>query len=383
MNGKERNKLCFCGSGLKYKRCHLIIESKIQTEKYIEGKSFKLYEMQELFDATLYPEICIAKDLDNDCDIKIIKAHTLTKSLSLEKISSKGHEYSFINRDLYEVEKNSGFTRLKKCGIRTASTFKGFCSYHDDKLFSCIEKRNFELSREQCVALIYRTLALELYKKRGTLEFARRSFKPLLNSFCSNAVMKGSDFLVNNLRRSKLDFDDINHLNDVFINVVKKKEFSRIRSYALKVSYDVPFVCTGLFAIYKDINNEIIQDIFNFDVPLIGYTALNIFYAKDGATWLVLSWLDIFDEINTKFIEQLKGLTIPEQVNVLGNLMISYTENTYFSIEYIDRLSAIHRGKIEKNFNGTYSQKFGKLTEPNFMFENIEGNIHYLNGVQS
>ena len=53
----------------------MIIESKIQTEKYIEGKSFKLYEMQELFDATLYPEICIAKDLDNDCDIKMALLH--------------------------------------------------------------------------------------------------------------------------------------------------------------------------------------------------------------------------------------------------------------------------------------------------------------------
>lgn len=58
MNGSARNSPCFCGSGLKYKKCHLIIENKVQTEKYVSGRKVQLHEMKKLFDETLYPEIC-------------------------------------------------------------------------------------------------------------------------------------------------------------------------------------------------------------------------------------------------------------------------------------------------------------------------------------
>ena len=100
-----------------------------------------------------------AKELENNCSDQIINAHTLTKSLSLNEIAKNGHVYGFKNRDIFDLARNEGFTSLKKLGVRTASTFKGFCSYHDDKLFSCLEKQNFELLEEQSAALLYRAEA--------------------------------------------------------------------------------------------------------------------------------------------------------------------------------------------------------------------------------
>lgn len=378
MNGSTRNSPCFCGSGLKYKKCHLIVEEKTQTEKYVLGRELKLHEMQKLFDETLYPEICIAKELDHSCSNKTINAHTLSKSLSLNQIAKNGHVYGFKNKDIFDLCRNDGFTSLRKLGVRTASTFKGFCSYHDDKLFSCLEKQNFELLEEQSAVLLYRAFALEIYKKKTVLEHARKSFKPLLDSFSSGQVNRGSEFLINNLKRAKLDFEDMYSLNKILINLLNEKKYSKIRSYALKLDFKIPFICTGLFAIYRDVNHEIIQDIFDYSLPKMNYTALNIFYAKDGVSWLVLSWLDISDETNLRVVEQIQKFNVEDQVNILGNLMVSYTENSYFSMEYVDSLKLNLKENIEKNFNGTYFNQFAKLTEPNFIFDNLKANIKFI-----
>lgn len=378
MNGSARNSPCFCGSGLKYKKCHLIIENKVQTEKYVSGRKVQLHEMKKLFDETLYPEICIAKEIENNCSDQIINAHTLTKSLSLNEIAKNGHVYGFKNRDIFDLARNEGFTSLKKLGVRTASTFKGFCSYHDDKLFSCLEKQNFELLEEQSAALLYRAFALEIYKKKTTLAHARKSFKTLLDSFSSGQVNRGSEFLISNLKRAKLDFEDMHYLNEILINLLNEEKYSKIRSYALKLNFKIPFICTGLFAIYRDVNHEIIQDIFDYSLSKMSYTALNIFYAKDGSSWLILNWLDTCDEINLKIINQIQKFNVEDQVNILGNLMISYTENSYFSMEYIDNLKPNLKENIEKNFNGTFFNQFKRLTEPNFIFENLNAEIKFI-----
>src|SRR5699024_4817855 len=137
-------------------------------------------------------------------------------------------------------------------------------------------------------------------------------------------------------------------------------------------------ICTGLFAIYRDVNHEIIQDIFDYSLSKMSYTALNIFYAKDGSSWLILNWLDTCDEINLKIINQIQKFNVEDQVNILGNLMISYTENSYFSMEYIDNLKPNLKENIEKNFNGTFFNQFKRLTEPNFIFENLNAEIKFI-----
>jgi hypothetical protein len=298
MGGRDRNKICYCGSGLKYKKCHMLIKEKVFAQKYIEGKKLKLYELQKIFDETLYPEICMASELDDKCSNKIINAHTLTKSLSLEKIAKNGHVYSIYNKSIYDLDNNKGFTPFQKIGVRTASTIKGFCSYHDDKLFQSIEKKNFNLENEQLIALFYRTFALEFYKKRSSLENARRLFKPLLDSFNSINTYSGSEILTNNLKRAKLDYEDLSYLNEVIIGIIKQNNYSRIRCYSIKMNFKIPFVCSSMFGVYKNLDGSILQDIFDATVPRISMTALNIFYDKNGMSWILLNWIDI-DEYET------------------------------------------------------------------------------------
>lgn len=99
--------------------------------------------MNKLIKETEVEEIYFAERLSEPCSGEIINSHTLTKSLSLKEIEIDGHCYGFRNKDLMEFDRNNGITKLVKVGVKLASTFKGFCSMHDDKLFASLEKNIF------------------------------------------------------------------------------------------------------------------------------------------------------------------------------------------------------------------------------------------------
>lgn len=216
------------------------------------------------------------------------------------------------------------------------------------------------------LALFYRSFALEYYKKKSIVDNARKSFEPLLKNFNLYNIDHGSKTLIANLKRAKLDFEDMIRINEEIKRFWNIKNKTNIQTYALKVANGIPFVCTGLFAIYKDIKGNIIQDIYDYDLPNLEYMSLNIFYSKDGAGWLVLNWLKEKNSINELFVEQLKEFSIEEQINILGNLMILYTENAYFSVDYVDNMDVHKKENIEKTFNNTLRGIFDSLTKDSF-----------------
>ena len=81
---------------------------------------------------------------------------------------------------------------------------------------------------------------------------------------------------------------------------------------------------------------------------------------------MVLNWLKEKNSINELFVEQLKEFSIEEQINILGNLMILYTENAYFSVDYVDNMDVHKKENIEKTFNNTLRGIFDSLTKDSF-----------------
>ena len=78
----------------------------------------------------------------NKCT-KIIQAHSIQKNKILNHIATNGYVKSYDNI-------KSLFTRdLELIGIKNASTFFGFCNFHDTILFSEIENNDYNESKEQ------------------------------------------------------------------------------------------------------------------------------------------------------------------------------------------------------------------------------------------
>ena len=136
-----RNEPCWCGSGKKFKRCHLERDKQKPSSLWENDK-----ELRKAFSS----KVCSTpEDWHIDCSKQISKAHTVPKSGSLRKIARKGLVYAFVP-SLENLKKNNGVFVPELIGINKASTFSGFCSYHDGVIFSPVEQKPFVGSPEQC-----------------------------------------------------------------------------------------------------------------------------------------------------------------------------------------------------------------------------------------
>jgi hypothetical protein len=123
-----RNEPCWCGSGKKYKKCHLNRAS----EKDLPFEAL-VQEMQEAWDQKkcLHPQAAARV-----CD-RIVSAHTIQRSRVLQKITdSSNHVRSFHP---LKPDFSTGRLELRRIGWREASTFTGFCGTHDSATVRPVE----------------------------------------------------------------------------------------------------------------------------------------------------------------------------------------------------------------------------------------------------
>lgn len=175
MKGRDRNAPCWCGSGKKFKKCHLRCD--------IQPKE-NLWDAVDVNRKAFSQKKCCARDVGlGNCDGGVIKAHTVSRGPNLAKIAKDGHVLQY-DVSIPERNKNGGKLSVKRIGIKSASVFYGFCEKHDRELFSCIENEVFTGRPDQCLAVAYRTLSRELYGKdagahlRETLRGADKGMQP-------------------------------------------------------------------------------------------------------------------------------------------------------------------------------------------------------------
>ena len=163
MTGRKigRNDPCWCGSGKKYKRCHLDREHQPPLELWdASSRVRRVFSTKKC----LVPEAWL-----NDCRGGICRAHTVPES-SLRRIARDGHVYSCAPS--WDHIQKHGLGVPERRGIHQASTFSGFCSRHDSAIFEPLENKTFTRTPEQCFLLGFRALAQELYNKKGAAELS-------------------------------------------------------------------------------------------------------------------------------------------------------------------------------------------------------------------
>ena len=260
-----RNDPCWCGSSLKYKHCHLGREKQ---EPLTIGQ---VAQAQRKAFSTKY--CLVPKTLKADCSGSIVKAHTIPKRGSLQQIARNGHVYSFIP-SLANMIKYDGRLQPELTGITRASTFTGFCSRHDNQIFSQIEDQPFESSQEQCFLLAYRALVREMFTKKALVSLSDtrkqidRGKSPIEQQFIQHNS-KLMDI------GSTIGLDNIQYYKDIYDKVLLSKDFSCVRAYIIELDFPPPIMCSaGLFP-EQDFEGNQLQDLYNLElIPhLITYTS--------------------------------------------------------------------------------------------------------------
>ena len=152
-----RNEPCWCGSGKKFKKCHLNRESTPRRT---------IQEVIETGREAYAKKVCLHPDLST-CKRGIIKAHSIQKNGGLNRIAVKGKVYGILENNVGDLSKSNGTLTPKLVGIGKASTFTGMCGFHDDQTFAPIEKKSFVSCPEHTFLLAYRHFCKEVFTKRA------------------------------------------------------------------------------------------------------------------------------------------------------------------------------------------------------------------------
>ena len=95
---------------------------------------------------------------------RIVRAHTVQRRGGLHAIAENGHVLSA--KTGFQSLFRSGVFSPSEVGVRSASTFMGFCDTHDNSMFKSVETVPVELTPECCFLLGFRAISYELFQKK-------------------------------------------------------------------------------------------------------------------------------------------------------------------------------------------------------------------------
>ena len=331
-----RNEKCWCNSGKKFKHCHYGRENEQQVSKGEATGHAKKNSSRKL--------CYVSPDLKHKCSTKIINTHTISKSGSLKEIADESNHVLGLKINLPNIIKNKGKLIPEKIGINQASTFKGFCSTHDKALFACIEDREFVGDEEQCLALMYRSVAKELYAKEGMLntsEFIKGADKgraPFEQVFMQQ-------FAADHQRGINAAIKELSELKDKLDKQLLGKCSGNLTHLIIKSYKPMPVAVSSIVSPISDFAGNLIQDLADLSVDA-QQLVFNSF-TSDGRGYVVFSWAKesqkVFDFINSLLVIDENKI-----FSALIRFFFGVAENTFTSPLWWDGLVNEQKRKIEK-----------------------------------
>lgn len=236
-----------------------------------------------------------------NCSEIAINSHIIQRSQFLEPIADKnGKLMSLETKEMFPGK----LPRFLRISIRNILTFKGFCSYHDQLIFSEIERNLFDLSKNRHLALFcYRGICLELNKKE------------IIVKWLNGVVNDKEDFkylskkrLDQRLDLQKLGIRDLSYYKDLLEkDIIQNESNYEFLVYKLVYREIVTSVCFNIEDLLSEDPNKIYDEEWR-NTPL-KVIMLTIF-PKDGELVLIIGFLKEHDKEVKAFIEKLGGISL-------------------------------------------------------------------------
>lgn len=291
-----------------------------------------------------------------ECRGQIKKTHSIQKKgrLSLLEGNYNGNQviFSFANRIQNE---NNLIIDLVPIGKNEASTFFGFCDYHDSKLFSSIENEEFDGSLKHCFLHSYRSFAHSFLRSKEELRLFEEG---MLNRIIQDNILiipKG----INEIRN---DFIDLSKKKKLIDESIENSNYNIFYYYQIKLNGLFPFACSSIIQPPRSISNKIVNDFKNPNEPL---TDIILTVLPDKRNTIIIFAAFSNDKKAISFIEELSTLPNQKLKVALTSLLISCTENTFFSPNIWLKLGKHGRKQLLKELN-KYIQSPNKI--PNTFF---------------
>lgn len=322
---------CWCGSGKKWKWCH---KTREELRPIHFGKLIS--EMREEMQRG-YCSHPLASE--SECSEKIIRAHTVQRRKGIAGIAEEGHVMS-VKAGIEDLLENEGRIEPKLVGVRSASTFNGFCGKHDSDMFRPVEVGVPTLTQETIFLLTFRAMAYELYTKRAQVR--------------SNPIQRmldcGKPFIVQASVQSHLHIvhqgavrglSNIEEWKALYDLAYRSSDYSQFKFYAVQFDELLPVVACGAFHPEYDFSGRRLQ-IISRGSHRFDHIAFNL-TSMDNVSVAVFGWVSSNNGPSEDFIESYRRVPNEEKANAAIHLAFEHLENTYLRPSWWNSLSAKHR----------------------------------------
>jgi len=354
---------CPCLSGRKFKFC---CYEKSRRKKQVESIEYSPSRIeykihQDWKNANI--KMCLSDKIE-ECSGPIKRAHSIQNNKFLKRISDDGHLYHITN-DLSAKDFKSKFKRISR---NDASTFYGFCDYHDNVIFEAIEKKEIVPDKLQCFLFAYRAMAIDAHKYFRKLQMHA-------NQFIENPIV--NEKFMYFYRKSLLDLEDVKKDLIIFNGALSRNDYDSLVTFYRKLDFQVAFATTSSFAVERDVNNNLLNDIYSSvseDMPSIYLTVV----PDKGSTHIFISYIKKQGSVYTSYFDQLEGLEETKLQQYLNFLIINYTENIFFSKDYIENLTDQECDSLLNSFSSSIilSTKLELILEGKYFKFNLFKNLY-------
>lgn len=341
---RSLHQLCWCGSEKKFKDCHLKRKEQHSLNQYQMAKNFQ--KIDQSF------KLCLFNSEASPCQGIIKNAHSISKKLFLDKISHKNHVYSIE----FDFKINKAIA--KNIGINQASTFFGFCDFHDNILFECFEKNDFNYSLEQLFMLAYRSLCLEIFKKKS-VEKKYFAMKYFIDNGENIEIQFFKQLELNKvITKNKNSINTLETIKTLLNNYIIEKEFKYLNHCIINLSEIQPLLASTLISPEFDFNSNKVQDLESTnEIKNLFMNSLII----DNKGFILISWIKNDNNYLKKILDSI--LLSSSIGKSLTTLFLAYSENIFLNPSYYSSLN--ENDKLEFNKIINYHNDFDKNSPQN------------------
>lgn len=280
---------------------------------------------------------CLHPESPDGCKGKIVKAHTVQKAF-LKAIARNNHIYA-----------PAGELGLALRGIRQASTFTGYCAYHDDELFAPIEKRALRVNEHHSFLLAYRAMGKEIFNKQilpslMMWDFGAANMQRPENERVLGAVIEDPAYA--DLVRQ--DHEVFHKMGNAYI----EQDFSKARYFAIALNRVPDILCSGMTNVEFDFNGKRLQSVFQEHRQDLITLSLLPFRSNRGIA--IFAWYGESD-VNVKFIRSLESLGKHEIPDALIRFIFEHFDNFFAAPNWWENLSATAHQSLLERFQRTLS----------------------------
>jgi hypothetical protein len=258
-----------------------------------------------------------------ECSGAIKQAHSIQRNgrLSLIEGDVNGNKMIYTSTS-YDADDSYPIKTLVPVGKKEASTFYGFCDYHDTHLFSPIENFSFEDTDKQCFLHSYRSLAHTYHRKKEEYKILMKpsQSRDIHDPFVLMMKQRGVEIGMADLERER------NRLN-ILLNA---EEYDGLIYYTMIFPDRYPIAFAGAFNPYFSTNGRVIIDkskVFEPDA----FKTMMLTVLPDLDSTIIIFACFAEDVECVMYIDELESMPEERRKRAISSAIISAGENFFMA----------------------------------------------------